>query len=946
MPPKPWYKVISPREDLRENRPLDAAEFAVHLDQVRDGRAPGVYQDPQEFFARTYLTETLLKLSSQVTRRLAGEVTETSAVFNLATQFGGGKTHALTMLYHLARHGPRALDWTGVPRVLERAGVSALPESDVAVFVGTEFDALVGRGGDDGTPHRRTPWGEIAWQLGGEAAFGAVAEHDRTLTAPGGDVVRKILSTQRPSLILLDELMNYVGRSRKSGLSAQFYEFMQNLSEEARGRKDTVVAVSIPASEMEMTAEDQSDYERLKKLVDRLGKAMVLSSDQETAEIIRRRLFDWEPRAYTRMGDAMLPPDAYATCNAYAEWALAHRQSLPGWFPVDRGRDAFASTYPFHPSVLSVFERKWQSVPRFQRTRGVLRLLALWVARAYQDGYKKTRGDALLGLGSAPLEDPDFRTAMFEQLGEGRLEVAVTTDIAGKRESHAVRLDQEADETLRRARLHRKVASAILFESKGGQIKGEASLPEIRLAVGEPDLDLGNVEAALEGLTSSCYYLTARGTSYYFSVTPNLNKLLSDRRAGIRSDAVEERMREEVAKVVPAMPGVERVLFPDRSSQVPHLPAVTLVLMPPDRTRAEERETLALVEEWTHSYGTSGRTFKSALFWLVAESPSLMAEETRKLLAWEGIKQDVADLDDGQRRELEENLVRCRKLLKESVWRSYRHLYTLGRDGRLQHLDLGTGHSSAAESLTHFVIQRLRGQNEIETGVAPAFLLRHWPPALKEWSTRAVRDAFFSTPLFPRLIRGDAVRETIAKGVSEGHFAYVGVDSQGHYKPFLFATPMDSVDVELSEDLFLVTGESAEAWLRSQRRTPSVGESGTETLDGDGSGAVGTGGQITAGRTGTGTTVTVPFQPEDAPEEEVEVPVPQVRHAKVAWRGEVTPLKWTNFYTKVVGRFARSPGVRLTVHLEVEPPDGVTPEQLQEMRVSLEELGLRGDWEA
>jgi hypothetical protein len=142
---KPWYQVVYPREDLRENRPLDAAEFAVHLDQVRDGRAPGDYQDPARFFARTYLTTSLTDLAGQVLRRLSGERTEASAVFNLSTQFGGGKTHALTLLYHLGRHGQAARDWQGVGRLLRKAAVERIPQAATAVFVGTEFDSLRGR---------------------------------------------------------------------------------------------------------------------------------------------------------------------------------------------------------------------------------------------------------------------------------------------------------------------------------------------------------------------------------------------------------------------------------------------------------------------------------------------------------------------------------------------------------------------------------------------------------------------------------------------------------------------------------------------------------------------------------------------------------------------------------------------------------------------------------
>jgi Predicted ATPase (AAA+ superfamily) len=260
MPLKPWYKLVTPREDLREGKPLDASEFAVHLDKVRDGSAPVDYQDPSRFFERTYLTQNLISLGSEVLRRLSGEKTETSSIFNMTTQFGGGKTHALTLLYHLASNGSKADGWQGVQALLAKAGVKSVPYAATAVFVGTEFDSLTGRGGSDGTPLRKTPWGEIAFQLGGMESFKFVEEHEKKFIAPAGDVIRQILPKDRPALILMDEIMNYVSRYRKSGFSDQLYDFLQNLSETVRGQNNVVLVVSIPKSEViEMTAEDEAE---------------------------------------------------------------------------------------------------------------------------------------------------------------------------------------------------------------------------------------------------------------------------------------------------------------------------------------------------------------------------------------------------------------------------------------------------------------------------------------------------------------------------------------------------------------------------------------------------------------------------------------------------------------------------------------------------------------
>src|SRR5206468_12924095 len=188
-------------------------------------------------------------------------------------------------------------------------------------------------------------------------------------TAPSTEVIRKFLPKDKPALILMDELLNYLNRerNRKAGLGGQLYSFVQNLSEEARAQDRVVLAVSLPSVVDEMTPEDEADFQRFEKLLDRLGKAVIMSAEQETSEIIRRRLFEW----------GGLPDEARKTSADYAEWVLAHRTQVPTWFPVDNAAEAFSSTYPFHPMVMWVFDRKWQALPRSQQPRGILRLRPL-----------------------------------------------------------------------------------------------------------------------------------------------------------------------------------------------------------------------------------------------------------------------------------------------------------------------------------------------------------------------------------------------------------------------------------------------------------------------------------------------------------------------------------------------------------------------------------------
>jgi hypothetical protein len=944
------------REDLREGRPLDASEFAVHLDQVREGRAPHDYQEPARFFERTYLTQNLLGLAAEVVRRLSGIKVETSAVFNMATPFGGGKTHALTLLYHLASAGPEAAEWHGVPAILQKAGVEKVPQAATAVFVGQQFDP---RGGDDGTPRRETPWGEIAFQLGGAEAFEVVAEFDADGRAPGGDTIRKFLPTDRPALILVDELMNYVSRYRKPGLSGQLYNFLHNLSETARGADNVVLAVSVPASELEMGAEDYADYERFKKMLDRLGKAVVMAVEAETSEIIRRRLFEW----------GGLPPEGRRVAAAYADWLLEHRYQIPNWFPVDHAAEAFEATYPFHPMALSVFERKWQTLPRFQKTRGVLRMLALWVSRAYQDGYKGAHKDPLIGLGTAPLDDPLFRHAVFAQLGGSGLEGAVTTDITGKRDAHAIRLDAEAVNTIRRARLHCKTATVIFFESNGGMVAAQANatLPELRLAVSEPDLDIGNVETVLEALTDTCYFLESKRNRYWFRLTPGLNKILADRRATIKTPQVRERVRAEIQKVFKQGPRVERIYFPEKSADIPNHAALTFVIMAPEQT-AGDPTTPKLIDEMTREHGTSGRTFKSALIWIVPDDTGGMLDDARKLLAWEDIdsEKDELGLDAAQQKQLQESLRRAARDLKESVWRSYKKVLLLGRSNDWKEVDLGLVHSSAAENMVTLILSRLRQDDEVTEGVSPYTLLRNWP-AMTEWSTKAVRDAFFASPQLPRLLDPEALRRTIAEGVTQKLLAYVGpMGEDGKYYPFVFGETLLPADVEFSDEMFVIKAEDIQIEepkltrleVRPARVQLKPGESYNLSVQGfdqqdrpfpvdavnwEAQGcSVDASGRVIAEEREGYYTVSARVEDLSATAEVIvaKEPIPPPTEGLV-WEGQVPPQKWMNFYTRVLARFATQADLKLTIRFEVT--EGVSPQKADETKVALRELGLDED---
>ena len=928
---KPWYDVVKPREDLREGKSQDASEFAVHLDRVRDGTGRADYTDPEQFFAKTFLAANLLDLASQVVRRMSGETSHTSPVFNLATNFGGGKTHALTLLYHLAMHGPASHGWVGTQQIREKAMVSAVPKARVAVFVGTEFDSITGRGAE-GEPRRLTPWGEIAWQLGGATGFELVKEHDARKIAPGGDVIRQFVPQNEPCLILMDELMNYMSRFRREGLNEQLYDFIMNLSGAMNPK--SVLVVSVPASlDLEMTPADEADYNRLTKMLDRVGKAMTMTAGAETSEIIRRRLFEWDTRALGSDGRVMLPEKAKDACHEYARWVTDHSQQLPGSVPPEHARAFFEACYPFHPSVLSVFERKWQSVPKFQQTRGVLRMLAIWVSQAYNAAYRKAHPDPLLTLGTAPFADPIFRAAVFEQLGSRALEAAVTTDVAGLKESHAVMLDEESTEAVRAERLHQKVATVVFFESNGGMVRAEATVPEIRLAVGHPDLDLGNIETALDALVDKGYYVIVEKKNYKFSLKENLNKRFTDKKASVKTPQAEELVKQEIQKLFAAREGLDRVFFPEKSLQAPDRPVITFIIGDLNHTMGDRGTTLQWADKMTKECGTSSRTYKSALIWVIAESGQPLLEEARKALAWQAIEDDAEELklDESQKRVLADNLQKSRRDVKEAIWRSFNHVLLLDKNNSLREVDLGLVHSSAtAGGPIENIINRLTIDGDFDKGISVRLLLKNWSSAFTEWPTKSVRDAIYASPQFPRIIRGTAaIQDTIAKGVSAGEIAYVGKSADGKYSPFIYAAGMHPDEVEVSDDVFLIRKETADAY-KAALTTPALLTPGLEA-DAQPTGGESPTDAATAPNSLVPTTGFAPgtVQPELFPH--------------IEWSGEVPAQKWMNFYTKVVSKFAAGQGVKLKVTFEAKPEGGVSKQKLEETRAAIRELGLDGD---
>ena len=785
-----------------------------------------------------------------------------------------------------------------------------------------------------------------------------------------------MLPKDRPVLILMDEIISYVSTYRGKGYGGKLYNFLDCLGETARGERNVSVVVSVPASELEYTADDTADEARFKKMLDRVGKPIMMSADREMAEIIRRRLFDW----------GGMPDEGRRTAAAFAEWAVDNASELAG-FNRDNALELFLSCYPFHPSVLSVFERKWQSLHRFQRTRGVLRMLALWVAHNYQDEHRKNTREPLITLGLAPLVDPTFRAAMFEQLGNDSLEVPVTTDIAGKADAHGTRLDKEADEAIRKAQLHRKVATTIFFESDGGmsQAHAEATLSEIKTGVGGPDVNSVDVDNVLEGMAGSCFYLNWERNRYRFGLSPNLNQILITRRGAVTPKAIEERVKKDTEAMFGK--GTKELLrrpFPTKSTDIEDRPVFTLAYLSLDYP-ASDPATLTLVESIIRNSGSTGRTFKSALIFVAPDQSQKVLDAARNVIAWEDIDDDEETkqrIEGPQKDVLTRNLRNAKGDLRDALWRSYRHLYYLQKDNTVEHVDMPETNSSAAENIVALILGELYTRDILaKDGVGPTKIVKYWPPALVEWSTKGVRDAFYSSPQFYRLLNPDMVKRAICAGVSDGTIAYVTKNEAGNLKIVKMKETLIDTDVDISEDFFILKAADAEKLLdppklarlciRPERVAIKVGEQASFAVSGvdqyGQSFAVGTvaltpaGGTIspeglfTAGATGgqynlraeaegveAFAEVRIRTEAEHREEEEEKEKEREQESGQrfLRWRGRIPAQKWTKFYMNILTKFVSSPDLKIDVSFEVPVVGDQGQTKAEEARAGLKELGL------
>jgi hypothetical protein len=919
----PWYRVAVPRKEVREGRSFNPDEFAIHLEQVVSRRGAEDYREPDKFFSRNVFTRALKDHAGMVLRRLAGKTENTAPVLTLVTQFGGGKTHTLTTLFHLATSGKGAAQFSGVVDLLTAAGLSECPGAKVAAFVGNAWDPQVGR---------ETPWLDIAFQLAGAEGVQALGVSAQK-TAPGTDALAKLFEAAGDSvLILCDEVLNFCNRHRE--LTDGFYAFIQNLTVAMTATTHGAAVISLPRSQVEMTDWDLQWQERITKVVRRVAKDLIANDEAEISEVVRRRLFEELGPEKTRR----------TVAKVYADYCFERRAQLPSeWTAVDSAstevkareflRNRFEACYPFHPATLSVFQRKWQALPQFQQTRGTLAMFAQWISWAFDTHHREQVPEPLLTLGSAPLHVPAFRSAVLGQLGEPRLAAAIDADIAGAF-SHSRALDADTKGPLKD--IHRRVATTILFESSGGQSNKIAHLPDLRFALCNPPVDTTSVDNAALALEARAFFIRKLSSDgFQIQHQPTLKKVVNDRRASLDLDKdVRPRMRKAVMEEFDRGATVRVERMPKDSTDIDNLPRLRIVPIDPATEWSGNGPTRELVRLWTYKRGEADRDYPAAIVWCLKKPGRELQEKVELLLAWQQVEKDIragvlgTELPPGEVQSVAVQIKDKQDDLQDEVAASYR--FAVLADGQdpsgLRVIDLGSGHSSGGETtMCGRIIAAMMGSGLLNESVGAGYLERWWPVALKQvgaWPLAGLRKCFLDGSL-PRLLDPDTVlRNKIQEFISKGEFGLAsGAKPDGTYERIWFGTPVPQEEITFESGVFLLRKERAKAL--QQAPGESVATPAPPTLF-----------PVEPDRNDTDGEGTQP-----SPE-----PAPASKSLVFKISGSVPAESWNRFGSKLLPKLRTGDHVQARVELSCRIDSSGATNLETDVRQLLDDLGLSGQF--
>lgn len=817
---KPWREIAIPHEDVLKGT-FQQAEFAADLSRVHDRTATEEYQNPALFFDRTFITEGMRLLLDSVARRLSSRGGD--PVIQLQTAFGGGKTHTMLAVYHLAQGSVPHSDLPGVPPILDAAGITDLPKARVVVLDGNK--QAPNQPKKQGDIKVATLWGELAWQLGGPTAYEHVRAADESGTSPGKEVLANLLADYAPCVILVDELVAYLrqleeGNALTGGSYDANLSFIQALTEALKAVPNALLLASLPESEKE--AGSQRGVNALRALEHYFARVQALwkpVAAEEAFEIVRRRLF-------SSISDKI---SAERVCRSYSDFYIANSSDFPRDTQDSHYYERLVHAYPIHPEIFDRLYEDWSSLDNFQRTRGVLKLMAKVIHRLWKDG----NNDPLIMPGSLPLYDPDTRNEAIYYLPQG-WDPVLERDIDGERAETAD--IENRDTRLGSIQVCRRTARTIFLGSAPStpnhMVRG-IELERVLLGCVLPNQQVGIFKDGIRRLSDRLHYLNSANNRFWFDVRPNLRREMEDRKRRFQDKedvfpAIRDRVQRSFAQGI--FGGIH--VF-TTSGDIPDDWQIRLVVMPPDAAYSKTGQSLATERAAgiLKTRGEQPRQKQNRLIFVAADydTVSRLKDQVRSTLAWQSIVTDIKDLklnlDQFQARQAQKSLDDANEALRRMIRETYKWLLApvqMAAPGKgiseiqWEHFPL----NPSAHNLTQ-EIERVLKENEL--------LITQWSPVhltsmLKNWFWKedvreaSAVDVWQKTCQYlylPRLKDSYVVQSTVAAGAVSRDFFGIAYGKEGQkYSGFTFGKLTTPI---MDETLLVIEPVTAASYAESVR---------------------------------------------------------------------------------------------------------------------------------
>ena len=792
MPLTPWREIVTPHRDVASGR-YDQAEFAANLGEVIAGKADAEYQDPIEFFARTYLTGGMRRLLATAVKQITGNGGE--PIVQLKTAFGGGKTHSMLALYHLLRGEASLNQMEGTERILNAAEVSELPTAHFAVIVGTDLNPS--RTQDVNGVKTRTLWGNIAAQLGGEEGYAIVQAADKKSVAPGSNDLTKLLNAFGPAIILIDELIAYTRNIYGvNGLPAGSFDanltFVQSLTEAVKNAERSQLVASIPESDIEIGGDaGQAALERIQQTIGRLEGIWRPVGPDEGFEIVRRRLFS--PVKNQNARDTV--------CRAFTQLYDENPSDFPTECRETPYLERLRQAYPIHPELFDRLYDDWSPLDNFQKTRGVLRLMAAVIHHLWVNEDRA----ALILPGSIPLDSPLVREELLRYLPESWTAV-VDKDVDGDRsEPRAI---DEGNTRFGEISAARRVARTIFMGSaphgSGQAVRGLEEM-RIRLGVAQPDEHLSVFNDATKRLTDRLTHLYTRTQRYWYDTHPNLRRTMEDRAAKLEPEVVEMEVIRRLRQQTQRRGDFKAVHACPSSADVPDESTARLVIVPPiagHQARTQHSEALTIVSEILEKRGDIPRTYRNMLIFVASDTGEWdsLERETRRYLAWDSIIQEVEalNLDANQRREASRGKEQSNDTVGIRLNEAYSWLLVPTQEGTDPIVWEETRISGSQETTVAKAVAKVRDDAQLITQWSPILLkmeLDNWLWKDEDHiSLKRVWECLATYLYLSRLRDSDVLLATIQEGIKTKAFGYANsVDDTGRYNGLQFGSAGGSI---------------------------------------------------------------------------------------------------------------------------------------------------------